>query len=50
MDDEVESLQAQLYCSNYRADYWEEQVRRAEDKGQRFALTQDGQLYRLEVP
>lgn len=48
LDAEKEDLAAKLYCADNRADSWEEQIRRAEDEGANFALTQDGQLYRLE--
>lgn len=45
---ENERYLSDMKCADDRADYWEQQFRRAEDEGARFALTQDGQLYRLE--
>jgi hypothetical protein len=45
---ENDNLRSRIQGAENSADYWEQKVRRAEDEGARFALTQDGQLYRLE--
>jgi hypothetical protein len=47
LDAENERYLSDIRCADDRADYWQEQVRRAEDNGAKFALTQDGRLYRL---
>jgi hypothetical protein len=46
--DHVDCLNSEVTRVERRADYWEEQVRRAQDEGAHFAMTQDGQLYRLQ--
>lgn len=45
---QIDFLNSLVTNAERRADYWEEQVRRAQDDGARFAMTQDGQLCRLK--